>query len=187
MSEMEGALPVRPVLPAPVQSYLSADGRWRWDGQQWVPTRPDRQPFKWPDVAAPATGRVLAGVATAALLFDFASRAGAVGLAASGVILIAAATIWSRVDGAWARRCCLVAGLVGAGLSFRASPWLQVGDGAAAMALLVAAAALARGRQPLRRPSAVGCLRSVEIASPCGRGTIVPSAACQGRWEPADR
>jgi len=112
------------------------------------------------------------------VLFDFASRAGALGLAASGVILIAALTIWSRVSNPWARRCCLAAGLAGVGLSFRASPWLQVGDVMAAIILLGVAAALARGGSPFDLR-----VRSALVAA--GRSLLHVFAAPAFLWPPA--
>jgi hypothetical protein len=133
-------------------------------------------------VATPADWRVLVAVAGAALLFDFAVRSGALGVGASGVIASAALMVWARVSGRWARGCAALAALAGVGLSLRASPWLQAGDLAAAVSLLVIATAIGRGGSPfdIRVRRAVGAAWQTFLHLLAAPAFLLPPARTAG-------
>ena len=134
------------VTPARV-GQLSPDGRWRWDGSQWLPVAASAPPPVW------ATARVrstptLAALGSALLVGIVADqwlRTGTFGLAASLTFVVAALAV-VRVGGLArfeSRLLVALAALFACWFTMRASPWLLVPDLLVAIGLLGLAASLA--------------------------------------------
>jgi hypothetical protein len=98
-------------------------------------------------VVDPADGRVLAGVAAAAVATDLAVRSGVAGLAGALLVAVAAAALLAsgRLHTRSARLATAAAPLFGAWLAIRTSPWLVPLDVLAAGGLLALGTSLARG------------------------------------------
>jgi len=98
-------------------------------------------------IVDPADGRVLVGVAAAAVATDLALRSGVAGLAGALLVAVAAAALLAsgRLHTRSARLATAAAPLFGAWLAIRASPWLVPLDVLAAGGLLALGASLARG------------------------------------------
>jgi Domain of unknown function (DUF4173) len=98
-------------------------------------------------IVDPADGRVLVGVAAAAVATDLAVRSGVAGLAGALLVAVAAAALLAsgRLHTRSARLATAAAPLFGAWLAVRASPWLVPLDVLAAGGLLALGASLARG------------------------------------------
>jgi Domain of unknown function (DUF4173) len=98
-------------------------------------------------IVDPADGRVLAGVAAAAVATDLAVRSGVAGLAGALLVAVAAAALLAsgRLHTRSARLATAAAPLFGAWLAIRTSPWLVPLDVLAAGGLLALGASLARG------------------------------------------
>src|ERR1041385_7688810 len=133
---------------------LSADGRWRWDGERWV-GQPKPAGDDWSDrmaaavtdmrITRPATGAVLVATVVVGACTVLALRASDVGLAAT---LLLVATCSGLVV---SRRLVSRHGLVSLGLAatlaiflvFRQSAWLLVPDVLVALGLVLLACGLA--------------------------------------------
>jgi Domain of unknown function (DUF4173) len=98
-------------------------------------------------IVDPADGRVLVGVAAAAVATDLALRSGVAGLAGALLVAVASAALLAsgRLHTRSARLATAAAPLFGAWLAIRASPWLVPLDVLAAGGLLALGASLARG------------------------------------------
>jgi hypothetical protein len=98
-------------------------------------------------IVDPADGRVLVGVAAAAVATDLALRSGVAGLAGALLVAVAAAALLAsgRLHTRSAWLATAAAPLFGAWLAIRASPWLVPLDVLAAGGLLALGASLARG------------------------------------------
>jgi hypothetical protein len=98
-------------------------------------------------VVDPADGRVLAGVAAAAVATDLALRSGVAGLAGALLVAVAAAALLAsgRLHTRSALLATAAAPVFGVWLAIRASPWLVPLDVLAAGGLLALGASLARG------------------------------------------
>jgi hypothetical protein len=98
-------------------------------------------------IVDPADGRVLAGVAVAAVATDLAVRSGVAGLAGALLVAVAAAALLAsgRLHTWSARLATAAAPVFGVWLAIRASPWLVPLDVLAAGGLLALGASLARG------------------------------------------
>jgi hypothetical protein len=98
-------------------------------------------------IVDPADGRVLAGVAAAAVATDLAVRSGVAGLAGALLVAVAAAGLLAsgRLHTRSARLATAAAPVFGVWLAIRASPWLVPLDVLAAGGLLALGASLARG------------------------------------------
>jgi Domain of unknown function (DUF4173) len=98
-------------------------------------------------IVDPADGRVLAGVAAAAVATDLAVRSGVAGLTGALLVAVAAAALLAsgrlHTPSAWL--ATVAAPVFGVWLAIRASPWLVPLDVLAAGGLLVLGASLARG------------------------------------------
>jgi hypothetical protein len=98
-------------------------------------------------IVDPADGRVLAGVAAAAVATDLAVRSGVAGLTGALLVAVAAAALLAsgRLHTRSARLATAAAPVFGVWLAIRASPWLVPLDVLAAGGLLALGASLARG------------------------------------------
>jgi hypothetical protein len=98
-------------------------------------------------IVDPADGRVLVGVAAAAVATDLAVRSGVAGLAGALLVAVAAAALLAsgRLHTRSARLATAAAPLFGAWLAIRTSPWLVPLDVLAAGGLLALGTSLARG------------------------------------------
>jgi Domain of unknown function (DUF4173) len=98
-------------------------------------------------IVDPADGRVLAGVAAAAVATDLAVRSGVAGLAGALLVAVAAAALLAsgRLHTRSARLATAAAPVFGVWLAIRTSPWLVPLDVLAAGGLLALGASLARG------------------------------------------
>jgi Domain of unknown function (DUF4153) len=98
-------------------------------------------------IVDPADGRVLVGVAAAAVATDLALRSGVAGLAGALLVAVAAAALLAsgRLHTRSARLATAAAPLFGVWLAIRATPWLVPLDVLAAGGLLALGASLARG------------------------------------------
>jgi hypothetical protein len=98
-------------------------------------------------IVDPADGRVLVGVAAAAVATDLAVRSGVAGLAGALLVAVAAAALLAsgRLHTRSARLAIAAAPVFGVWLAIRASPWLVPLDVLAAGGLLALGASLARG------------------------------------------
>jgi hypothetical protein len=98
-------------------------------------------------IVDPADGRVLVGVAAAAVATDLVLRSGVAGLAGALLVAVAAAALLAsgRLHTRSARLATAAAPLFGAWLAIRTSPWLVPLDVLAAGGLLALGASLARG------------------------------------------
>ena len=130
---------------------MSPDGRWRWDGSTWVPTRAAGHAWVRPswlrlDLEGHAVPATVAAIVGVAVLGDQAWRTGAFGLGSALALAAAAAGL---LTSGWIRtresRLLAAASLVFAvALAVRSSPWLTWLDLVASAGLLLMAASLGR-------------------------------------------
>jgi len=138
---------VADVTPTHV-GQLSLDGRWRWDGTQWLPVTGAPAPVPaWANarVRSNATLTALGSVLIIGVMADQWLRTGTFGLAATLTFLIGAAAV-IRVGGLErreSRALVAVAALFACWFTLRASPWLLLPDLLVAISLLGFAASVA--------------------------------------------
>jgi hypothetical protein len=98
----------------------------------------------------PADIAVLAGIVSAAWLFDMGVHSGEIGLAFSASLAVAAGAllIGGRPRNGWSRLLLAAAAVMAPWLTLRASPWLQLPDLLVTLGLLSGAAVLASDGSP---------------------------------------
>jgi hypothetical protein len=127
---MEGSLDA--ATAAGGAGQLSPDGRWRWTGQQWVPSAPLAKPWRWPELnlrrAADTTA--LLSAAAAGFSFDLAIQSGSVGIGVTGwvLVMVMAMIASRRLSTRSSVVAVLIAGLMAPWFSLRTSPWLILPD-----------------------------------------------------------
>lgn len=162
---------------------LSADGRWRWDGERWV-GQPQPAGDGWSDrvaaavtdmrVARPATWVVFAVVAVVGVLTDLAFHASDVGLAATLLLvtICAGLVVSRRVGNPHGIAALGLAAALAVFLSARQSAWLLVPDVVVALGLVLLACGLATE----------GSLFDLSFARTQAHGTRVLLHLLAGAW-----
>ncbi len=131
------------------RGQLSPDGSYRWDGTAWTPAAPNQPapPPAWLSLrlSARASWLSLAGCVIVGLLADQFLRLGTIGLAATAMLVVAAAAlvIARPIKRAQPLALAAVAVILAGFLTLRASPWLIWPDLLTATGLLAIAASIA--------------------------------------------
>lgn len=134
---------------------LSADGRWRWDGERWVSaaaaadTWIEQVAGKITDlrIARPVGFSIFPVLIVSGALTDMALRSSRIGVAASLLLISACAglVLTRRVVNAHGIAALGLAVLLAACLSLRQSPWLVLPDLAVVAGLVLVACGVAAG------------------------------------------
>jgi uncharacterized protein DUF4153 len=125
---------------------LSPDGRWRWDGLQWLPVIASTPPvWATPRVRTSASAATLASALLVGFVADQWLRTGAFGVGASLTFVLGALVVVriGRLERFESRALVALAAVFASWFTLRASPWLLAPDLLVAIFLLGLAASIA--------------------------------------------